>query len=822
MSNYKRDIILELLICMKEADIDKWMTLVYSLDDLVNEASRDWFYGRIKAQRVTDIQLDILEMDYQYSENKTKCKLVITYEEYEPITEIHIYTFGYIPERDRTCIIWLEKERKYFPSGLYDETYKFEIKPMKSYISKPWWKNKTLVNEFVFSNDNAMAEKYARAIIRNVRFREGCLELECASLLSNMMSERLNELYNQIYDKDKKILLSNIYNATRDFFKVQLKRDDRDNSWSSKFVAPWYGFDELMELNNNSSPIKGSCFNFISFIYALLRICGFPESDIYQLRLINQDILVVFIETRPYIVDSDNIIPWNNKSLYFRNRVSKMFTETWCIADKDYVGISRNNLEREISKIEKCFGEFNFFNNKYSDYNEKLLEENSSDNNTAISFDSKKSFEDIVGEVIKRAKMKNDSVYVWAKYAHQILYVTKPEAYLKWSIQSRLTIETLCQYEKFYDWLNMARTFEKKSIFCEDFRLMTADQCIRYKKGDSKSILAVLYVWFVIKEKQEGIILYTTKSNYFIYSKNGQTDIWNGDTLEKCSEIEGKIILAFNHKESYYPLLHGCFDISLNANELADYMLNTKERRTKTAIYNFKFFLPKRFGYKLERIKDFGNGRHVLFLSSHYDDDVIGCGGIISECCKSGCICSVVYFTDRTKNKQAIGVEDYKEIRKSEAYTSLKELGNVNIYCLEEKDGELSVCNDVVDKIKNIIIESKADTIFFPNIKDSYSDHNIVGKILSMSLESNDVVNKLYMYEIIECLQEPDTYFEMNESVTQIKQNAIGKHKTQLEYMDYQMVAQKLNQIRGEAIGKKMCEVFQYIDRNELYQYYHR
>lgn len=813
MNNYKQELISEMLICMKEADLDKWMTLVYSEDDLVNEAIRDWFQGRIQTQKVTDIQLMILDMNYEHSDRKVKCQLLITYEDYEPITEIHIYTFEFVRKRNRNCVVWLEKERKFIPFGSYDEKYQFVIRPMRKHNFTTWWKEKALVEVFVGSDDSGSAEKYARAVIRNVRFREGCPELECASLLSNMMSAGLNELQDQIYNADRKKLAANIYNATRSFFKVQLVRDDRDNTWSSKFVAPWYGFDELVELNKSNDCIKGSCFSFISFLYAMLRVCGFPEADIYQLRLINQDILLVFIEDQPYIIDSDNMTPWNCKSIYFRKRVSKMFTESWCIGDKNYVGLSEGELAYEMNRVQNCLTEFNFFEHKYNSREWVLPENNSTEA-------GRKSCFEIVKWVMKKASERTDSVYVWAKYAHQMLYVTKPEAYLQWSMQSKITAESLCQYGKFEEWLDMVRTFRRESIFSEDFRIMTADQCIRYKKGDSKSLLTLLYVWFVVKEKQKGILVFTTKGNYFVCVQHGKISIWDGESLEPCSEIDGNVILAFHHKESYYPLLYNRLDVRRTASELVDYMLYTSETRTKVTKYKLLLHLPKKFEYKLEPLKHLSKDSRVLILSPHYDDDVIGCGGIIRECCMSGCACSVVYFTDGTKNKAAIGKTNYKEIRKSEAMAALRELGDVNIYCLEETDGELSYSNRIVNELRKQILESGADTIFFPNMYDSYSDHSIVGKILSEALREITSVSKLYMYEIIEGLQMPNTYWEMDEAAIQSKQRAIGKHTTQTEYMDYPKIAEILNRTRGAAMGNEACEVFQKTEKEALYQYY--
>ena len=820
MDNYKQALVSEMLESMQEADLDKWMALVYSKDDLVNEALRDWFQGRIQTQEVVDIQLIILDMDYGNSNDKVKCRFTITYKEYDPVTEVHIYTFAYVPERNRSCVVWLEKERMYFPFGSNNEEHKFVFESINNEAEKKWWMNEELVEAFAGSNDLASVEKYARAVIRNIRFREACLELECASLLSNMMSFQINELCGQIYDKDKKKLLANIFNATRDIFKIQLIREDRDNTWSSKFVVPWYGFDELIEVNRKGKEIKGSCFNFISFIYALLRICGFSEKSIYQLRLINQDILVVFIEDESFMIDSDNIILWNNKSIYFRNRVSKMFTENWCITDKNYIGLSEGRVVYEIGKMQRCLRRFNFFDHRYNAHSLNVPKSGFSEDGDILRFDRKKSAEEIVKDVINKAKSKGDSVYVWAKYAHQMLFVTKPEAYLYWSIQSKVVVETLGQYDTFEEWLDMIRGFEKESIFSEDYRIMTADQCIRYKKGDSKALLTVLYVWFAVKEKQNCFLAFTTKGYYLIGIHQGQMVIWNGETLERGNAIEGNVILAFHHKESYFPLWHQRHDISLKAEELMDYMIYTKDWRTKTVKYNLILHLPKKLGNTMERFPQLDRNSRILILSPHYDDDVIGCGGAIWNCCALGCPCSVLYFTDGSKNKEALGTEGYKEIRKGEASAALKELGNVIAFFWEEKDGQLSVCDEIVEKLQRLIMELRADTIFFPNMKDSYSDHNIVGNLLSKVLGKKEALKKLYMYEIIECLQEPNIYLELEEAAIEKKRRAIEKHETQMKYMDYSKITEKLNQIRGGSIGKHACEVFQEIDAGRLYQYY--
>jgi LmbE family N-acetylglucosaminyl deacetylase len=70
----------------------------------------------------------------------------------------------------------------------------------------------------------------------------------------------------------------------------------------------------------------------------------------------------------------------------------------------------------------------------------------------------------------------------------------------------------------------------------------------------------------------------------------------------------------------------------------------------------------------------FGFGR-ILVLAPHPDDESLGCGGLIAECCRLGRPPLVVILTDGTGSHPAMSPHILRDLRENEAAHALRELG---------------------------------------------------------------------------------------------------------------------------------------------------
>jgi len=125
----------------------------------------------------------------------------------------------------------------------------------------------------------------SRAVTRNVRFRTAHIQLECASILTCMTSCVISDISRQldIEHKASEEKVKEIYDVMREKFCLQVERLDRDNTWASKFIAPWYGIEEILVGSGNQEKIAVSLQlvydNFLLF-FEMVWIFHFTDSPI--------------------------------------------------------------------------------------------------------------------------------------------------------------------------------------------------------------------------------------------------------------------------------------------------------------------------------------------------------------------------------------------------------------------------------------------------------------------------------------------------------------------------------------------------------------
>ncbi len=213
----------------------------------------------------------------------------------------------------------------------------------------------------------------------------------------------------------------------------------------------------------------------------------------------------------------------------------------------------------------------------------------------------------------------------------------------------------------------------------------------------------------------------------------------------------------------------------------------------------------------------------LLVIAPHSDDEVLGCGGLISKVKNDGGQVFVLIFNlgfekDDTKESQ--------EIRKNEVRETMEFL-NVDEYHLvhqtpdENRDLDAKPLHsliEVIESTSNVSLEKIAPTIVaIPTIFSHHQDHTHVFNACIAALRpiSTPVSNIVLSYEAPEHSRwsaagvfEPNFYVDI-EDVIEKKIEAFYKYKSQVRPggRDANSIRNQAK-YRGEEVGKNLCEAY--------------
>lgn len=176
----------------------------------------------------------------------------------------------------------------------------------------------------------------------------------------------------------------------------------------------------------------------------------------------------------------------------------------------------------------------------------------------------------------------------------------------------------------------------------------------------------------------------------------------------------------------------------------------------------------------------------AIIISPHPDDEVLGCGGLISHLKSKGCKVSIVMLTggENCDNSQRLEKETLKIIRRNLTREACSVLGVMenDIYFLDFKDGGISKQDAEIEKLRNIIDHTDVTSIFVPHLEDGWSDHVEAHLIIKEMISNRQLT--LYAYCVwfwytmpfgrITSLQwNKLNYFKMSRTEQQNKKKAI-------------------------------------------------
>jgi LmbE family N-acetylglucosaminyl deacetylase len=184
------------------------------------------------------------------------------------------------------------------------------------------------------------------------------------------------------------------------------------------------------------------------------------------------------------------------------------------------------------------------------------------------------------------------------------------------------------------------------------------------------------------------------------------------------------------------------------------------------------------------------HGERLLVLAPHPDDEVIGCGGLVSLHLREGRPVHVVVATDGAQAGDGAQRED-------ESRTALALLGNATIEFLRFPDRELENAHELGLRLSAILRQWKPDLIAVPSPLEIHPDHVALSRAFCDLIAGDPLlfadlaVARVAFYEVSAPLR-PNALVDIT-AVAEAKYSAIQAHTSQTAIRDYTSYARGLN-----------------------------
>jgi LmbE family N-acetylglucosaminyl deacetylase len=129
---------------------------------------------------------------------------------------------------------------------------------------------------------------------------------------------------------------------------------------------------------------------------------------------------------------------------------------------------------------------------------------------------------------------------------------------------------------------------------------------------------------------------------------------------------------------------------------------------------------------------------NILAIGAHPDDIELGCGGLIMKAVKNG---HEIYMYTLTRGEAA----GDPNCRTDELIQSAKMIGAKKLWVDRFPDAHLTVNNDLINHIENIIRKTQPDLILTHSSSDIHHDHRAAA---AATIEAGRFVHNILSYEI--------------------------------------------------------------------------
>jgi LmbE family N-acetylglucosaminyl deacetylase len=209
------------------------------------------------------------------------------------------------------------------------------------------------------------------------------------------------------------------------------------------------------------------------------------------------------------------------------------------------------------------------------------------------------------------------------------------------------------------------------------------------------------------------------------------------------------------------------------------------------------------------KVIDKPEGKKILVLSPHFDDDVIGCGGTLHKHILSGDEVTVIYFTDgREGDPDLPDKEMLGAIRKEEAKKATKILGIKNLIFLDEPETQLKANKKLLKTLAGIFERLRPDLVYLPSFIENHIDHLELNRIFFQLMKQLNMEFNVCAYEAWTPIP-PNIIVDIGQVISK-KEQALKEYKSQIRQVDYVNATLGLNRYRSamNLQGRSYAEAF--------------
>lgn len=222
------------------------------------------------------------------------------------------------------------------------------------------------------------------------------------------------------------------------------------------------------------------------------------------------------------------------------------------------------------------------------------------------------------------------------------------------------------------------------------------------------------------------------------------------------------------------------------------------------------------------------DGKTILVIAAHPDDEVLGCGGTTSRLVNEGSVVHTLILgegiTSRDEERNRSGGGSKIVDLQKEAERANSKLGVKKVYFGDFPDNRFDSCAllDIVKKIEHIKHKVKPDIIFTHYGGDCNIDHRVTYEAVITATRpmQNETVKEIYSFEVLSSTEwrfplsySPNVFFDVTETIEQ-KIKALDEYKTEMREYPHPRstkAVKKNAETWGFKMGLKYAEAFQCI-----------
>ncbi|MDQ1346929.1 MAG: hypothetical protein QG573_298 [Acidobacteriota bacterium] len=209
----------------------------------------------------------------------------------------------------------------------------------------------------------------------------------------------------------------------------------------------------------------------------------------------------------------------------------------------------------------------------------------------------------------------------------------------------------------------------------------------------------------------------------------------------------------------------------------------------------------------------------TLVLAPHFDDEVLGCGGLVAQLCRAGAPVNVLFLTDGSGGIEEVDDRDiYAARRRREAEKVTRLLGCAGLEVLGIRDGALAAGRaEAAAAIRQSLLEQRPGLLLVPSPLEVSADHRAAFAALHDVLSaSREAVEGAALAEVARGLEVwlydvnhpgyPDRLVDVSDCRATIEA-AMALYASQEERHPYLRAGLGLRQFRTHTLGPQVALV---------------